>query len=229
MGITIGLGIVACVFFAWAMTLWGENKRLRDGNLDLAIAFSKSSTELIRENTDEQFELETLLSEALPTDEWDGTERPLALAKLVVAKVEELKKQLREARRELELAEQIMKDDKAAATTLSETIDALKIAHTRDLADAVSREADLRRMLAGAYAGAGLYGDDGEMQDNRERPFIDFLRDTVKDIESKIQDRGMAKIRAAGNVGVLVLNAAAPQSLPAPVLERNVVVEAPKS
>lgn len=57
----------------------------------------------------------------------------------------------------------------------------------------------LRRLLAYAYSGASLYTDDGELQDGNF-PVIDYLRDTVDEIESKIQKRGRAKIEAAGGV-----------------------------
>lgn len=52
-------------------------------------------------------------------------------------------------------------------------------------------ERTLRRMLAFAYSGSFLYGDDGEMQDSR-LPFpIDYVRDSVAEIENKIYQRGM--------------------------------------
>lgn len=55
----------------------------------------------------------------------------------------------------------------------------------------------LRRMLAHAYAGEHLYGDDGELQDGR-LPFpIDFVRDSVQQIERKIHERGMYQLANA--------------------------------
>jgi hypothetical protein len=51
-------------------------------------------------------------------------------------------------------------------------------------------ERTLRRLLAFAYSGSNLYGDDGELQDGRF-PMIDYLRDSVADIERKIHERGM--------------------------------------
>jgi hypothetical protein len=60
-------------------------------------------------------------------------------------------------------------------------------------------EQTLRRLLAFAYSGDHLYGDDGELQDSR-LPFpIDFVRDSVTEIESKISQRGtwtLAKAQA---------------------------------
>lgn len=49
----------------------------------------------------------------------------------------------------------------------------------------------LREMLAVAYAGALLYRDDGELQDNRAVPFIDFRRDPVDDIRGKMTCRAI--------------------------------------
>jgi len=51
-------------------------------------------------------------------------------------------------------------------------------------------ESELRRMLAFAYSGTNLYGDDGELQDGR-LPMIDYIRDSVTDIRNKIDERGM--------------------------------------
>lgn len=50
-------------------------------------------------------------------------------------------------------------------------------------------EVKLRRMLAFAYTGAALYIDGGELQDNREEPFIDFLRDDPDEIRHKMDQR----------------------------------------
>ena len=48
----------------------------------------------------------------------------------------------------------------------------------------------LRSMLARSYSGPGkLYCDDGELQDNSERPFIDFKRDGAEDIQRKMEER----------------------------------------
>jgi len=53
------------------------------------------------------------------------------------------------------------------------------------------QERKLRELLAIRIAGAALYRDDGELQDNSVRPFIDFLRDTPEVIEAKVIDRAM--------------------------------------
>ena len=52
----------------------------------------------------------------------------------------------------------------------------------------------LRQMLALAYSGHHLYCDDGELQDNRW-PLIDFMRDSVQEIQNKISERGIAAYR----------------------------------
>jgi hypothetical protein len=52
----------------------------------------------------------------------------------------------------------------------------------------------LRKLLACAYAGASLYGDDGELQDNSRHPLIDFKRDTPDEIARKMRERGIAAI-----------------------------------
>lgn len=57
------------------------------------------------------------------------------------------------------------------------------------LAASRERERALRVMLAYAYGGALLYRDDGELQDNRTLPCIDFRRDSVEDIEAKMIER----------------------------------------
>lgn len=50
-------------------------------------------------------------------------------------------------------------------------------------------EAKLRQMLAFQSAGAMLYTDDGELQDNRAFPQIDFKRDPVDLILRKMRRR----------------------------------------
>ena len=47
----------------------------------------------------------------------------------------------------------------------------------------------LREMLARLYAGSDLYCDDGELQDARATPFIDFKRDTAADIRCAMVER----------------------------------------
>lgn len=57
-------------------------------------------------------------------------------------------------------------------------------------------DARLRVMLACSYAGAALYHDDGELQDNREHPLIDFKRDSVDEIEEKMCQRAYRSLAA---------------------------------
>ena len=61
------------------------------------------------------------------------------------------------------------------------------------MSQANSNEVELRQMLAVAYSGHHLYCDDGELQDSREQPFIDFKRDTIEDLKSKMEQRGFAR------------------------------------
>lgn len=62
-------------------------------------------------------------------------------------------------------------------------------------APAAEREnLELRRMLCIAHAGAAAYMDDGEAQDNRELPLIDFLHDTPAEIQDKLQRRALKKL-----------------------------------
>ena len=54
----------------------------------------------------------------------------------------------------------------------------------------------LRAMLAYAFCGEQLYDDDGELQDNRVHPFIDFRRDLADEIEDKMRQR-LRRVAAA--------------------------------
>ena len=56
-------------------------------------------------------------------------------------------------------------------------------------------ELTLRRGWALAYSGSSLYTDDGQLQDNSDYPQIDFLNDPPAEIERKIVDRGVRKIK----------------------------------
>jgi hypothetical protein len=57
-------------------------------------------------------------------------------------------------------------------------------------APAANTEFDLRKLLALQYAGVvGLYSDDGELQDSREAPWIDFKRDAPDEIGRKMVAR----------------------------------------
>lgn len=51
----------------------------------------------------------------------------------------------------------------------------------------------LRHLCGALYAGPALYLDDGEIQDNRDTPFIDFLRDPPEEIRQKIITRAQNK------------------------------------
>lgn len=58
--------------------------------------------------------------------------------------------------------------------------------------------AKLRRMLAMAYSGpVNLYGDDGELTDTVEQPWIDYVRDSVDTIAKSMQQRGENKVAAS--------------------------------
>lgn len=48
---------------------------------------------------------------------------------------------------------------------------------------------ELRVMLAFSYSGSELYADDGELQDSKCHPFIDFKRDSVITIREKMMAR----------------------------------------
>ena len=64
------------------------------------------------------------------------------------------------------------------------------------LAHVEAQEAEieqLREMLARMYAGSDLYCDDGELQDARADPFIDFKRDSVADIRCAMVERNERK------------------------------------
>ena len=56
-----------------------------------------------------------------------------------------------------------------------------------------AENAQLREMLAHLYAGSDLYCDDGELQDARTEPFIDFKRDSVADIRCAMVERNERK------------------------------------
>jgi len=56
----------------------------------------------------------------------------------------------------------------------------------------------LRTRLAIVYSGRYLYCDDGELQDSRF-PMIDFVRDSIDEIERKMFERTMEKFKALNN------------------------------
>ena len=62
--------------------------------------------------------------------------------------------------------------------------------------DEARRDAELlRSLLAMRAAGALLYDDDGELQDNTQMPYIDFKRDAPGEIHRKLRERGLANYR----------------------------------
>jgi hypothetical protein len=61
-------------------------------------------------------------------------------------------------------------------------------------AGAGAENLELRRMLCVAHAGAAAYMDDGEAQDNRDLPMIDFLRDSPPEIRDKLNRRALKKL-----------------------------------
>ena len=63
---------------------------------------------------------------------------------------------------------------------------------------AVIREDNLRlrAILAFRVAGPSLYGDDGELQDNSEQPFIDFKNDAAEEISRKLLQRANKRFKA---------------------------------
>jgi len=62
----------------------------------------------------------------------------------------------------------------------------------------MSDEYKLRKLLAIQCAGEFLYHDDGELQDNRYYPFIDFLRDSPDAIELKMRLRVIPSTQGEG-------------------------------
>jgi hypothetical protein len=54
---------------------------------------------------------------------------------------------------------------------------------------------ELRTMLAIKHCGTDLYHDDGELQDNREQPWIDWRRDPVEVIQAKLAERALKRLR----------------------------------
>jgi hypothetical protein len=65
---------------------------------------------------------------------------------------------------------------------------------TNELETKTIENTQLRILAGGLFAGSDLYMDDGEIQDNREYPFIDFLRDAPEEIREKIIARARTKM-----------------------------------
>lgn len=65
-----------------------------------------------------------------------------------------------------------------------------------ELATLRTENRELRIMCAISHCGLSLYHDDGELQDSREYPWIDWKRDPVAEIEAKLHERAMRRMRA---------------------------------
>jgi len=81
---------------------------------------------------------------------------------------------------------------------MSDDVDELRrtVQNLRDeILELTTENRELRIMLAIAHAGLDLYTDDGEFQDNRVQPFIDFRRDSVAEIERKLRERAYARAK----------------------------------
>ena len=60
--------------------------------------------------------------------------------------------------------------------------------------DMSDTEWQLRRILGMSVGAPGLYGDDGELCDGTAVNSIDYMRDSVADIEKKLSDRGLTRL-----------------------------------
>jgi hypothetical protein len=73
------------------------------------------------------------------------------------------------------------------------------MSHYLSLRETVARlekeNGELRELVASCYSRQNLYVDDGELQDNRMEPFIDFKRDSVNEIKRKSMARAMISLR----------------------------------
>jgi hypothetical protein len=82
--------------------------------------------------------------------------------------------------------------------------------------EAGAENLELRRMLCVAHAGAAAYMDDGEAQDNRDLPMIDFLRDSPPEIRDKLNRRALKKLTTSQPTA-----SQAAESVPAPAAPRT--------
>lgn len=73
---------------------------------------------------------------------------------------------------------------------------AAKSVTKEELATLRTENRELRIMCAIAHCGLALYHDDGELQDSREHPWIDWKRDSVADIEAKLHERAARRMRS---------------------------------
>lgn len=72
---------------------------------------------------------------------------------------------------------------------------ATEVGNLQSLPALLEENRGLRELLFCAYCGPGGYSDDGELQDNRSRPTIDFKRDSVVEISIKMRERGLENLR----------------------------------
>ena len=68
-----------------------------------------------------------------------------------------------------------------------------------EVANLRNENTTLRTLLATCYAKSSLYHDGGELQDNRTRPFIDFKRDSLEEIQWKMLERVRIACEELGN------------------------------
>lgn len=73
----------------------------------------------------------------------------------------------------------------------------LRVAPRADGMPSSAIERELRRMLCAAYAGSAAYMDDGEAQDLRAMPAIDFMRMEPAEIQAAMQQRGRLRMEQA--------------------------------
>jgi hypothetical protein len=71
------------------------------------------------------------------------------------------------------------------------------MSYDQTTADLLRENQQLRTMCAVAHAGSALYKDDGELQDSRAIPFIDWRRDSVDEIRRKLGERATRSIQPA--------------------------------
>lgn len=64
------------------------------------------------------------------------------------------------------------------------------------ISDLMAENRELRRIYCLNVAGARAYMDDGEAQDGTERPHIDFLRDSLGEIQAKLAERLANRVKS---------------------------------
>jgi hypothetical protein len=96
------------------------------------------------------------------------------------------------------LTEVLHESDHIHLATLWTELQRLRVGSSEEpTGSRTSEEAILRGLLAAAYSGSNLYCDDGELQDGADIPVIDYLRDSVLEIERKIRERGRRKLASS--------------------------------